>query len=62
MKSEEEKSAELFIAMSVDFLQGKINLEHYANTLNMVNEKFQNMVYEDLTRQAESEMDDFGCL
>lgn len=62
MKSEEEKYAELFIAMSMDFLQGKIGLEHYANTLDMANEKFQNMVYEDLTRQAESEMDDFGCL
>lgn len=62
MKSEEVKYAELFIAMSMDFLQGKIDLEHYANTLNMANEKFQNKVYENLTRQSENEMDDFGCL
>ena len=59
IKSQEEKFAELFISMSTDFLLKKISLEHYANTLNMVNEQFQQMLFEDESRKAEEDINDF---
>lgn len=46
MKTEEQKYAELFFAMSTHYLMGKIDLERYANALNTTNEKFQKMVNE----------------
>lgn len=45
--------------MSTDFLLKKISLEHYANTLNMVNEQFQQMLFEDESRKAEKDINEF---
>jgi hypothetical protein len=40
---EEEKYAELIISMSTDFLLKKIDFSHYANTLDMINNKVQKL-------------------
>ena len=43
MKSEKEKYAELIISMSTDFLLGKIDFNHYTNTLDIINTNIQKL-------------------
>lgn len=54
MKSEEEKYVELIISMSSDFLLRKITFDHYANTLDNINNHIQIMNYEDNQRIADN--------
>lgn len=59
MKSEEEKYAELIISLTKDFLLGRIDFNHYADTLDTINKNIQKMHYEDNQRAADDLINDF---